>query len=154
MGYITTEQVQKIRTDLKTSFPEFKFSVVRRDYSSVNVIILSAPVELRTDINNKYESVNLYWLESHYEEYPAILEVLRKISDIMDQFQGAPYETADYGSQPTYYTNLSIGNWEKTFQVSEKKSKLSKTSKIKVQETITVVSKFIPSEGEAGRATC
>lgn len=154
MGYISKDQVKKIREDLKAAFPNFKFSVVMRDYSSVNVIILSAPIELRTDTTKTYESVNLYWLETHCKEHPALLEVLTKISDIMDQFQGEPYETSDYGMQPTYYTNLSIGNWEKPFQVTEKKSKLSKTSKIKVQETITVVSKFIPSEGEAGRATC
>ena len=48
MGYITKEQVKKIREDLKASFPEFKFSVTNKDYSSVNVVILTAPIELRT----------------------------------------------------------------------------------------------------------
>lgn len=162
MGYITKEQVKKIREDLKASFPEFKFSVTNKDYSSVNVVILTAPIELRTKTTDMgYESVNLFWLKSSYKEHPEILKVLSKINEIMDQFQGEPYETADYGMQPTYYTNLYIGDWEKPFQVVEKKVKTKKLCKVKQEECLDLTKKIfdaiivekpfkslIPSENE------
>ena len=45
MPYITSEQVKEIRQAIKVKFPGFKFSIVKRHYSGVNVAVLKGPID-------------------------------------------------------------------------------------------------------------
>jgi len=116
MPYITKERVSEIRTELKKEFPNFKFSITRRDSVEVKVVILSAPFNMLTCGEN-YECVNHFYIAEHYKETPAIMDVLLKINSIMDAGNRTITTDGDYGNIPAFYTDLSIGNWEKPFIV-------------------------------------
>jgi hypothetical protein len=116
MAYISTEEVKVIREELKKNFPSrlgWKLSIVRRDYLSLSISIINAPIELRNDQNNSYESVNQYWLESR-ENKESVL-VLKKIFEIANKNN---YDRSDVQSDyfdVGYYLNLSIGHFGKPF---------------------------------------
>lgn len=111
MPYITTESVKEIRDDLKLTFPEFRFSVRREHYSSVNIAIVSGPI----DFGTKYCQVSKYHLDSSWtgEQY----KMLRLIFDYATRDQRELVNDSDYGSVPTFYVNVSIGKWDKPYQV-------------------------------------
>ena len=107
----TTQKVAEIRKQLKAQFPDFKFSVRKRDCNSMSVYILSAPYKM---IEEGYQQVNEYYIDSHYEGRTK--EDLLKIKDIVMK-DVTYYETGDYGTQPNFYTWISIGQWDKHFEV-------------------------------------
>jgi hypothetical protein len=116
MGYITTERVKEIRNKIKQGFPKFKFSITREHHSTVNIDILESPIDLLPDKEKKYEQVNCYYIREHYENYPEIKDILLKINDIAND--GVKYhETGDYGFQPSFYVNISIGRWDKPLKI-------------------------------------
>lgn len=110
MPYITTEKVKEIRNELKKEFPQFKFSVRREHYSSVRVAIVSGPLDL-----GSYTSVNHYYVKDHYKNQPEICNFLLKIVDIIGREQRELVYDGDYGSVPTYYYSISIGNWDREY---------------------------------------
>jgi hypothetical protein len=120
MAYISTEEVKVIREELKKNFPSrlgWKLSIVRRDYLSLSISIINAPIELRNDQNNTYESVNQYWLESR--ENKESVPVLKKIFEIANKNN---YDRSDVQSDyfdVGYYLNLSIGHFGKPFNPTE-----------------------------------
>lgn len=137
MAYISTERVKEIRNQLKKTFSEIKFSVVTRHYSSVSVTILSSPYDLLSMVNkdeNKpinlkekspkdigYSPVNHYHIAEHW--YGKAKEILTKIYEIVsvghyDRNAGDPF--ADY-CDCTFYINMSIGSWDKHYQIIESK---------------------------------
>ena len=108
----TTEKVSQIRKELKSTFPSFKFSIVKNDYNSMSVYILSAPYQMT---EKEYEQVNEYHIESFYNGQ--VKTDLLKIREIMTK--DVKYrETGDYGYQPSFYTYIRIGKWDKPFQVN------------------------------------
>lgn len=110
MGYLSAERVKEIRTQLKKEFTGFKFSVTRSHYSGVRIVILEAPIKM-TD--SAYVQVNEYYIESNYEGQAR--EILLRIRDIANN--GVTYnETADYGTQPSFYIWINIGDWNKPFK--------------------------------------
>lgn len=120
MAYIKTETVKGMRNELKVLFPAkqgYKISVTTRNYSTVICTIITAPIELRSDLTRSYNSVNEYYIEKNYEGNPAAIEVLTKINDILNQNN---YDNSD--SQSDYfdvghYTSIRIGDWDKPFTV-------------------------------------
>jgi len=106
----TKEKVAAIRTELNNEFPEVKFSVRKKDYNGVSIDILSAPYAL---IDEDYEQVNHYYVNEHYEGKAK--EVLSKVCEIAQKQVGGYRETSDYGSQPDFYINVSVGRWNKPF---------------------------------------
>lgn len=125
MPYITTERVSEIRNNLKKEFPNFKFSIRREHHSSVNVDILEAPFNMLTEEDKTYQTVNHFYIADTLKDFPQIKEVLLKIHAIMNATNGVLVEDGDYGTVPNYYTNLSIGTWEKPFKVIEREAKAS-----------------------------
>jgi hypothetical protein len=110
MAYITTERVKEIRSEIKAAFPSFKVSVTKENHSGVAIAILEAPVLLS---QTGYEQVNHYAIGR--EEKTDRSEVLSKITAIANN--GVRYhETGDYGTQPSHYVWLSIGQWDKPFK--------------------------------------
>lgn len=112
MPYITTEQISEKRKAIKTAFPKWKFSITRRHYSTMDVVILEADIKL-TEKNN--ESVNHFYIADNYKDKPEVAKVLQEIVDIMRGGNYIVSEDGDYGSIPKFYTNLSIGKWDKPF---------------------------------------
>ncbi len=111
MPYISTEDVTKKRKAIKAAFPTWKFSITREHYTSLNVSILEADL-LLTDKPN--ESVNHFYIQDHYVN-SEIQTALQTIADIMTAGTKIVSEDIDYGSIPNFYTNLSIGKWNKPF---------------------------------------
>lgn len=125
MPYISTDLTKKIRQELKKEFPEYRFSVRNRNHTGISVTILKAPFELRTDPSNTYESVNHYHIDKYYDGEAKT--VLTTILQILNQYNGTEHESVDYGSIPKYYVRLSIGSFERPFEViSSKKVQPSK----------------------------
>lgn len=116
MPYITTEKVKEIRETIKKEFPEFKFSIRKEDYSSVNISVMSGP-ELFKDWS--HTNINQYHFERHYEDEPEVLEFLKKLFHVITcvHEQKTVYTCEDYGNWPNYYLNVSIGKWDKPYQV-------------------------------------
>lgn len=120
-----SERVSEIREKIKKEFPDFKFSVTKKD-NGVRIAILSAPINLLEGEENerKYISVNNFYIDEHYKDYPEVRDVLKKIDSIASE--GVTYhETGDYGRQPTFYVDITIGQWDKPFEYIPKKSKRS-----------------------------
>lgn len=113
MGYITSERVKEIRNELKTLFPAFKFSITREHYSTVHIAIIEAPFSMT---EKEYETVNIYHISSR-ENSPA-KDVLEKVLSIA-QSGVKYYETGDYGTQPSFYVDITIGKWDKPFKLKK-----------------------------------
>ena len=114
MPYITKEEVAEIRTRLKKEFPKIKFSITRENGSSIRVSILSAPINMLTR-GETYETINPNCIDNSYTG--DVRGILTSIVGIMDMFQRKGYTDGDYGYIPSYYTWLSIGQWNKPFIV-------------------------------------
>lgn len=110
MPYITTERVKEIRNEIKKALPEYKFSIRCRDYSSVDISIVSGPLDFGTE----YSQVNHYYIKDHYQgEAERVLLVIKQIASA-----GVYTEVVDgdYGSVPSHYVNISIGQWDKPYK--------------------------------------
>ena len=109
MGYISTERVKEIRTELKNTFPNFKFSITKDDHSGVRINILKGNVDFERD----HVSVNHYYINEHFQGEQA--RVLNKINEVANK--GVTYrETGDYGTQPSHYVYITIGKWDKPYE--------------------------------------
>lgn len=111
MAYISTEEVKVIREELKKNFPSkdgWKFSIVKRDFLSLNIIILSAPVEIRNDVQRTYEQVNKYRLEGRREELKRIFEIANRNNYDYSDVQSDYFDVG-------FYLNISIGSYDKPF---------------------------------------
>lgn len=102
MPYLSSENVARIRAELKASFPEIKFSITRDGHSGVRVKILESPY-WADGVN---ESVNTFYIKDR-KEYP---EILKEIHSIMANGQRELVYDGDYGSVPTFYTWMEIGD--------------------------------------------
>lgn len=119
MPYISTERVKEIRTELKSQFPDFKFSVRTENYSTVAIAILEAPFNMLPEDEKKYTGVNHFYIAEHYKDEPEIKEVLLKIKDIANKGNGTLVEDGDYGTVPNFYIDIKIGNYDNPFKVVE-----------------------------------
>ncbi len=106
MPHITTERVKEVRTQLRKQFPQVKFSVVRRDYSSIHITILESPF----DFGTTYEQLNTYCLE--WYKHSEFLEEVKAIANKGNKIES---EDGDYGSIPAFYLNINIGQWNKPY---------------------------------------
>lgn len=115
MPYISPEEVKEKRSKIKKAFPGFKFSIVNRHHSSIDVSILEAPINMITS-DRDHESVNVYYIAEHYQDHPEIKNVLLKIHEIINNNNRIISEDGDYGSIPRFYTDINIGRWDKPFK--------------------------------------
>jgi hypothetical protein len=105
MGYISTERVAEIRNILKEKFPQVKFSVKKNGYSGVIITILKSP----HFEGIKYYSVNEFNIERRFygKEKDFLLEIVNIANEGVKY-----YDTADYGTQPSFYIYIYIGKYE------------------------------------------
>ena len=110
MNYLTTTQrVKIIRNELKNVLPAYKFSVTKRHYNGVNIVVLSGPAKL----TETYESVNHYYIDESTD--PIKKNVIKTIDNIASE--GVTYrETGDYGTQPDFYVNIKIGEYDRHYK--------------------------------------
>lgn len=118
------QRASELRTDLKGLYPDVKFSITIEHYSLININIMLAP-EKYNFRNGQY--VNELYLEEYFEG--EALEMLGNIWNIANK--GVKYfETADYGTQPSFYVNINIGKSDKPFKSLEQIAEEKKQNKI------------------------
>jgi len=122
MPYITTDEVKEKRNIIRKMFPKYKFSISRKNHSSININILSGPIELLEDATqweqeNGYQSINHFYIETNHKDFPAKVDLLSKIVDVASTDQRELVYDGDYGSVPTFYVNVSIGGFDKPYLV-------------------------------------
>jgi hypothetical protein len=105
----TTERVKTIRNELKNVLPAYKFSVTKRHWNGVSIVILSGPAKLTEE---DYEQVNTWYIDEQPEGVKKnVLNIVNKIAS-----EGVTYrETGDYGTQPDFYVNIKIGEFNKPY---------------------------------------
>jgi hypothetical protein len=114
MAYMTTENAKRIRTELKKSFPEFKFSVKKGSGNlSIDVTILSGPVIFDSE-RPDHSDLNPYYLNKY--EHSEILERMIAIinngnwdkSDIMTDYFNVGW-----------YVHFHQGKWDKPYILTQ-----------------------------------
>jgi len=115
MPFISTEEVREKRKLLKAALPHFKLSIRKLDHMKISVTILSGPIEM-TNNKDGYEQVNHHWIDEHYNDRPQVKEVLKTIYNIISNGQRELVYDGDYGSVPTFYIGISIGDWDRPYQ--------------------------------------
>lgn len=120
MPYISAKRVAEIRKELKKEFPEFKMSIRTRNYSTVYVSILSAPINMLSSSERTYESVNPFYIGEYYKDKPEIKEILLRIKEVIDKGNHVVSVDGDYGDIPSFYIDINIGEWDKPFVVDNK----------------------------------
>ena len=116
MSYISVEQVAAKRKAIKEAFPNYKISVRNCNHSKIQATILAGPIAL-TNNPNGYENVNHFYIKDNYRDRPETAQVLQGIIDILKEDQSELTYDGDYGSIPTFYVGISIGDWDKSYQV-------------------------------------
>ena len=120
MAYITKEDVQAIRQELKAQFPKWKFSVRKGAGSlSVDVNILQGTASFE---GKDYAQVNQYWIKDHWKDEDDC-QVLTTINEIMLNAPGRAggrvyFDESDAMTDyfhTAFYTHLSIGQWDKRY---------------------------------------
>jgi len=112
MPYIEVSKVAEIRNQLKKQLPEFKFSVTREHYSCLNIAILAGPVKF---IDGDYEQINNYYIKENFTGKAK--EILLKVNEIASKDEKIMFVDADYGSIPNYYIHISVGKYDKPYQL-------------------------------------
>ena len=113
------DRAKEIRNQLKTEFPDIKFSVRIEKWRSIHISIMSAPEKYDfQNVNNR--SINEFYLERQFQN--EALQIMTRVKEIANE-GNRYFETGDYGTQPLFYVNLGIGKWEKSFKTTEELKK-------------------------------
>ena len=134
MAYINKDKSASIRKALKAAFPKWRFNVRIDHHSSLNVVIKSADINLldyaKQSVNmlardgdeyfkqqkaRGYMQVNQYHMASNWEN-PA-LDLLNQVIAICNE---GNHDNSDIQSDyfdVGWYFSLSIGNYDKPFEV-------------------------------------
>lgn len=123
MAYIGKEDVAAIRNELKAAFPKYKFSVRKGAGSlSVDVTIVKGTAKFE---GKTYAQVNNYWIDSHWKDAEDKM-VLEKVNEIMHNAPGRAggkvyFDESDAQTDyfhTAFYTHLSIGSWDKPYEMA------------------------------------
>lgn len=132
-AYVSKEKMKQVQTEIKEAYPEYKFSIKKKHYSTVDIAILSGPLELITKNNKKpedygyrYEQVNPFWIEEHYKDSPEISEFLQGVVSIANKGNHNNSDLMTDYHDVGFYINLSIGDWDKPYVVDESRVGKSK----------------------------
>lgn len=123
-AYVSKEKMKQVQQDIKKEFPEFKFSIRKENYSTVNVSIMSGPISL-TDKENGYETINPYWYKYHYKDNPVLLEFFTKLFDIINVGNFDKSDPMSDYFHVGFYVDLTIGQWDKPYVIIDKSTKVS-----------------------------
>ena len=129
MAYISAQDVQAIRTELKQRFPKWKFSVRKGSGSlSVDVNIMQGTESFDDHFSNgrRYAQVNQYWIADHFKD-SSERQAIEMINEIMHNAPGRAggkkfFDESDAMTDyfhTAFYTHLSIGKWDKDYTCVE-----------------------------------
>jgi hypothetical protein len=130
MPYINKEEVKAKRDAIKKAFPDFKFSIVCKNYSTISIHILEGNIELKKERSQ----INNWLIEKEYSDNPEAKEMLQKVYDIANDGNRVLVEDGDYGSVPKFYVDLEVGTWDKDYIF---KPKTKNTEKKEITEDKT-----------------
>jgi len=120
MAYISKEDVQAIRAELKQAFPRWKFSVRKGSGSlSVDVNIMQGTCAFE---GKDYAQVNNYWIKDHWQDADDQAALI-KIDEIMHNAPGRAggrvyFDESDAMTDyfhTAFYTHMQIGSWDKKY---------------------------------------
>jgi hypothetical protein len=129
MAYISKEDVQAIRQELKAQFPKWKFAVRKGSGSlSVDVNIMQGTESFDDHFNNgrRYAQVNQYWIKDHFKD-SSERQAIEMINEIMHNAPGRAggrvfFDESDAMTDyfhTAFYTHLSIGKWDQDYTCVE-----------------------------------
>ena len=121
MPYITKESVATKRKLLRKAFPDFKLSVRCERGSTIDISIMEGPIDLLPDMDEKYEQICAYYIKEHWKDTPDVRDLLVGIYEIANNNNHTETYDGDYGAIPSFYTCISIGKWNKPYEVKLKK---------------------------------
>ena len=119
MAFITSEEVKEKRNKIKAAFPAalgWKFSVTKDNHSSIDVEILQAPIELRSEAGLKYgQGMNV---RPDYKTLnPIGKDVVGEIWGIINEGNFDKSDSMTDYFHVGFYASISIGRWNKDFKV-------------------------------------
>jgi Large polyvalent protein associated domain 29 len=125
MAYISAQDVQAIRTELKQKFPKWRFAVRKGSGSlSVDVNIMQGTESFDDQFSNgrRYAQVNQYWIKDHFAD-SSERQAIEMINEIMHNAPGRAggkqyFDESDAMTDyfhTAFYTHLSIGKWDKDY---------------------------------------
>lgn len=120
MAYITAQEVKEIRNNLKTEFPAkagWKFSVRKRNSSTLCVTVLQAPLNLipKNHEGSAYAGVNHYHMSGSFESIEAEMYV-KKIVNICNEKNFDKSDSQSDYFHVGYWFSMQIGQWDKPFE--------------------------------------
>lgn len=129
-AYVSKEKMKEVQTELKETFPQYKFSIKKRHYSTICVTILSGPLTLTKDPKG-HEQVNGYYIQEHFKDNPEAAEFLQQVMDIINK---GNYNNSDYMTDyfnVGFYIDFEIGQWDKPYvvDITRNAKKVSKPKK-------------------------
>jgi hypothetical protein len=122
MPYISKDEVKVKRNLIRKMFPEFKISVRQEHYSVIRVVIKSGPLDLMKAARkgDSYVQVNQFYIKEHYKDFPDVSKFLQDIYDICRKGNYIESEDGDYGSIPSFYCSINIGDWDNSYVLIQK----------------------------------
>lgn len=122
MNYKSIKDISKeVKNNLIKEFPNYKFSVSKKSYSggqSLTVRVMSGPAQLLVD-DTKYYQINQYYIETSDKLTDLGKRIAQKMYEISsaDNWDNSDPMTDYYNVN--YYLHLSVGAWDKPYQVIE-----------------------------------
>jgi len=119
MAYINQDKKKIIAAALKVAmkaYPSIKYSLSIQHNSSITCRITQGPKFLDNDGKGSVD-VNVYWIDSHYQNNPEAATVLNKILECLniDNYDNSDTQT-DY-FDVGHYSHIEIGKWNKPYTV-------------------------------------
>lgn len=121
MAYISIDEVKAVREQLKKEFPEFRFSVRRRDAMAIDVSVMKGPTDF-SDLGLRagYSPINEHTIDKypHAEFLGRVIEIMKKAPGTVEGGQEY-YNNSDVMSDYfdyAYFMDLSIGKWNKPYK--------------------------------------
>ena len=140
MAYINAEQTKAIRKALKKRFPDHTFSVTKMSGGyGVNVAVMAGPAfkkeaeqynrdedkYVTPDLNEGYSSINHFCVKENYPNNAKFFQEVVEIIKTAPYYAGVGdlwFDESDIQSDyfhTAYYMSISVGQWDKPFQVKE-----------------------------------
>jgi hypothetical protein len=135
MPFISSEETKAVRDRIKKTFPEYKFSITKRNHMALHVDVLQGPMEMKSKTRTRrdsgefvpekaetYSGVNTYYINDHWEDKTA--QFLSKLKETIYGVNPVTieHEDSDYGFIPNYFLHVNIGKWDKPYTVTSKNS--------------------------------
>ncbi len=134
MAYIEKEKIAEIRKEIKKTFPNFKFSITRENYSAVSIKILEGDIDFSAEwkkgeefiserdiqIKERYKKGKGCPISSGNEfsnKAKRFLSKLEKIAKSQGWYDNSDSMT-DY-FDTAYYVFIKLGSWDKPYKLKE-----------------------------------